>query len=81
MKIHGREVPIRAHVESISGYSGHGDYNEILAWLMAFNRPPETTFIVHGEPDAARAMATHIEETLGWPVVLPKLGERYGIDL
>ena len=43
VKIHGNEVPVRAHIESISGYSGHGDYNELLAWLMAINRPPEST--------------------------------------
>lgn len=81
VKIHGGYFPVKAHIESISGYSGHGDYNELMAWLMGFNRPPEKTFIVHGEPDAAKAMADHIEQKFGWQVVLPTLGERYEINM
>ncbi|MEJ2231974.1 MAG: MBL fold metallo-hydrolase [Nitrospirales bacterium] len=49
VRIHGEDVPIKAQVENISGFSAHADYNEILAWLMGFNRPPKQTFIVHGE--------------------------------
>jgi len=57
VKIHGKKVPVRAKIENISGFSAHADYNEILAWLMGFNRPPLKTFIVHGEPDASTALA------------------------
>jgi metallo-beta-lactamase family protein len=81
VKIHGVDVPVNAKVESISGYSGHGDYNELLAWLMGFNCPPEKTFIVHGEPAAAQGMAEHIQKTLKWDVVLPEPGVRYDLDL
>lgn len=34
VKIHGKQIPIRAKIENISGFSAHADYNEILAWLM-----------------------------------------------
>ncbi len=72
VKIHGQEVPIKAKIENISGFSGHADYKEILAWLMGFNRPPIKTFIVHGEPEAAKAMAEKIRTTLGWQVEIPE---------
>ncbi len=81
VKIHGEMVPVRAKVESISGFSAHADYNEALAWLMGFNRPPLKTFIVHGEPDAASAMADHIQKTFGWDVVIPSFKEKITIDL
>ena len=81
VKIHGVEVPIRAAVENISGFSGHADYTEALAWLMGFNKPPEKTFIVHGEPEASQAMAARIREYLRWDVVVPKLDDSFEINL
>ena len=80
VKIHGQQVPVQAHIESISGFSAHADYNETLAWLMGFNRPPSKTFIVHGEPDSSKALAKKIEKTLGWEVVVPEYNEECSID-
>ncbi|MBN2383078.1 MBL fold metallo-hydrolase [bacterium] len=80
VKIHGHEIPVKAKIEMISGYSGHADYNEILAWLMGFNKPPQKTFIVHGEPHAARSMAEKIREHFGWDVVTPSFGESFQLN-
>ena len=80
VKIHGQQVPVNAKIENISGFSGHGDYSEILAWLMAFNKAPEKTFIVHGEEKASHAMAEKIREKFGWNVILPEYGQTYEID-
>jgi metallo-beta-lactamase family protein len=80
VKIHGQQIPIRARIENISGFSAHADYNEILAWLMGFNRPPTKTFIVHGEPESSKALAEKIKTRLGWNVVIPKFMERFEID-
>ncbi len=77
VKIHGMEIPVRAQIESISGFSAHADYQETLAWLMGFNRPPMQTFIVHGEPEAAAALADKIITKLGWTVVIPQQNERF----
>lgn len=75
VKIHGQHVPVKAHIETITGFSGHADFKEILAWLMGFNRPPRRTFLVHGEPDASRALAEKIRTTLGWEVTIPQFME------
>jgi metallo-beta-lactamase family protein len=80
VKIHGKQIPIRAKVETISGFSGHGDYNEILAWLMAFNKKPKMTFLVHSEPDACNSMATKIQNQLGWKTVIPEYGQTYELE-
>jgi len=80
VKIHGQQIPIRAKIENISGFSAHADYNEILAWLMGFNRPPLKTFIVHGEPEAAEALAEKIKNRFGWDVIIPKFKESFEID-
>jgi len=81
VKIHGQQIPVKAKIESITSYSGHADYNEILAWLMGFNKPPEKTFIVHGEPEASQAMTEKIRNLFGWDVVIPQFGENFEIDM
>lgn len=81
VKMHGREVPIRAKIESISGFSGHADYNEILAWLMGLNKAPVKIFIVHGEPEASNAFAEKIRTHYGWDVEVPGPGDGYVIEL
>ncbi|HJX30814.1 MAG TPA: MBL fold metallo-hydrolase [Thermodesulfobacteriota bacterium] len=80
VKIHGQQIPIRAKIENISGFSAHADYNETLAWLMGFNRPPLKTFIVHGEPEAAQSLAEKITTLFGWDVIIPKFKESFEID-
>jgi len=81
VKFHGVEVPIRANIESIAGFSGHGDYNEILAWLMGFNRPPDKTYIVHGEPEASKSLAEKIGDRYGWNVVIPGRDQTVELDM
>lgn len=81
VKIHGAYVPVRAHITSIPGFSGHADYEEILAWLLGFPKPPEATFLVHGEPAAREALAGHIRRHNGGPVVLPEEGRALPLDL
>ena len=80
VKIHGEDVAVKANVENIPGYSAHADYNEILAWLMGFNRPPKQTFIVHGEPEASQALAQKIGQVLHWQTVIPKFGEGFQLE-
>ncbi len=81
VKIHGGYVPIKAKIESITGFSGHADYNEILAWLMGFNKAPEKTFIVHGEPESSASLAEKIRNQFGWDVVIPAFGDCFELDI
>ncbi len=81
VKMYGELIPVRAHVANISGYSGHADYNEILAWLMGFNRPPVKTFLVHGERVASKSLADKIRNKLGWEVVIPRYGVSHELEL
>lgn len=81
VRIHGEEVPVKAKIENISGFSGHADYNEVLAWLMGFNRKPRTTFLVHGERESSEALAKRIRRRLGWEVEIPEFGQTFELDL
>lgn len=61
IRIFGIDYPVRAAIHTISSFSAHGDYEEILRWFGGFSPIPRQTFLVHGEPNAIAAMQQHIE--------------------
>lgn len=75
IKFHGFTHTIAAEVTAISGLSGHADFSEILRWLRPLSQVPEITFITHGEPGPASAMAGHVKEGLGHNPIVPELGD------
>ena len=75
LHIHGRDVPVNAHVYRVEGLSGHGDQRELLRWLSGFQRPPAACYLVHGEPHASEAMARAVTEELDWNVRPARDGE------
>jgi len=69
-------VRVEAEVAVVDAYSSHADQAELLAWLARAPRPPETLFVVHGEPDAAATLRDRVDETLGWTAVVARHAER-----
>jgi metallo-beta-lactamase family protein len=78
LRIHGRDIPVRATVRRIDALSGHADRTEIGRWLAAMP-PPRLTFLVHGEPPAAKGMADFLEATRGWATHVPRLEETFNL--
>lgn len=72
VKIHGQWVPVNADVKDLPMLSAHADANELMRWLSGFTRPPQQTFVVHGEPSASEAMRVRIDKDLGWDCVVPR---------
>jgi metallo-beta-lactamase family protein len=79
LRIHGRDVPVRAVVRQVDALSGHADRHELDRWLGTM-AAPRRTFLVHGEPPAATAMAEFIRSRRGWDVHTPRLGEEAELD-
>ena len=67
----GNFVPVRADVANIRSFSVHADHAELLAWLGAATRPPDTTLVVHGESTGSEQLRAAIESDLGWPAMVP----------
>jgi metallo-beta-lactamase family protein len=76
LRMHGRDVPVRARVEMLDGLSAHADREEILRWLSGFTQPPRQTHVVHGEDAAAESLAFAIRERLGWRASVAQDGAR-----
>src|SRR5262249_38781949 len=68
VRIFSEQVPIRAQIAALEQFSDHADTIELLSWLKTFKRPPQNTFLVHGEPAAASRLQQAITSSLGWKV-------------
>jgi metallo-beta-lactamase family protein len=81
VKIHGHWVPVNARIEKLDSMSAHADASEITDWLRTVTKPPQMTYVVHGEATAQDALKVRIESTFGWRVHIPQHGERVEVPL
>jgi metallo-beta-lactamase family protein len=75
LKIFGEQVPVHARIRFVDGFSAHGDEAELLRWLSGLRKPPQRLFLVHGEPEAAQALATAIHARFGWQPEIAQYGQ------
>jgi metallo-beta-lactamase family protein len=73
IRVFGEEIPLRAKVEVLGGYSAHGDRRELQQWLDAVRGGnakgvAPAVHLVHGEPDAQEAFAAQLRAA-GYPSV------------
>ncbi len=76
IKVFGDEIPLRARVEIINGYSAHADRGELRRWLDAArdtSRDLRDVFLVHGEPESQDAFAADLADA-GYVVSCPAPG-------
>jgi metallo-beta-lactamase family protein len=77
VRILGQWIPVRCRIERIGGFSAHADWQEILHWLEGLKVAPRRTFLTHGEPAPAEAMAKHIRDRFGWVTEVPHYAQRF----
>jgi metallo-beta-lactamase family protein len=71
VRIHGRDIPVRAEVVSLDGLSAHADYREMISWLRSIKSSPRRVFITHGQIGPAESFRQHLQEQLGWQSEIP----------
>jgi metallo-beta-lactamase family protein len=81
VRIFSQEVPIRARVAALEQFSDHADTEELMCWLQSFKGPPSTTFLVHGEPEAASLLQQTISSRLGWNVKVAQWMQKVALQL
>lgn len=75
VRIMGEDVPVRAEIVTLGGFSAHADQSALIGWARHFARPPAMTYLVHGEEKSACALAGRLEADLGWRVAVPNPAE------
>jgi metallo-beta-lactamase family protein len=77
VSIFGYDHRIRAQVTKIEGFSGHGDYQEMINYFTGCQNTKQIrkVFIVHGESQSQEAMKDHLYEAGFRNIVIPEKGE------
>jgi len=71
----GEEVPVRASIHTMGGFSAHADQDGLLDWygVMAPSRP--RTIVTHGEDRARNAFSEQLKKRFGVKAECPALDD------
>ena len=73
IRLFGEDVPVRASIHTINGFSAHADQRELLQWRAGISGR-KGTFLVHGE---AKVMNIFAAQLKGERVEMPQPGQSF----
>ena len=79
--IFNEPVAVRCLVKGIGAYSAHADQPALLDWIGRANQEGKLkkVFIVQGEENSAKALASAVKDNLAAEAVVPKLSETFDL--
>ena len=80
VQIFDEEVPVRAEIVTLGGFSAHAGQGALLGWLRGFAAAPRRVLLVHGEVRATTPFAVRIAATLGWTALVPERGRKMDLE-
>ncbi|MBI5799087.1 MAG: MBL fold metallo-hydrolase [Candidatus Yonathbacteria bacterium] len=80
VRIFDEDVPVRAKVVTLQGYSAHKDMNALLEYVTAMQDSLKKVFVVHAELGAGLFFAQRVRDYLGIETTVPKSGDVAEID-
>ena len=72
----GENVPIKAKIENIRGYSAHADSDGLVAFVKNTKKKVKKVFLTMGEPYVSNILANRLYKELNVDAVVPKEGEQ-----
>jgi len=75
VNIFGDEVPVRASIHTMGGFSAHADQNGLLEWFGSVAPSKPRTIITHGEDRARTVLSGLINTRFGMKTECPNLGD------
>lgn len=72
LRIYGEDIPIRAEVAALDGFSAHADADALIRWMRTAPTAPRMTYVTHGEPESSDALRLRIKHELGWSAGVPE---------
>ena len=61
VNILGDEFHVKAKIEILDSFSGHADHDELLGWFNRVSGPKKQVYLVHGEPERAKALQAALQ--------------------
>jgi len=83
VRIHGREVAVRARIRRIDSYSAHADQQELVNWAVERMPVKRGIFLTHGEDPARATLRDHLVASGCEPgrIFMPLLDETFVLSL
>lgn len=81
VRIFGEEVPVRATIDTITGFSGHKGSDQLVEFVKSVSKKIEQIFVVMGEPSSSEFLANRLRDQVAVNAVTPKEGERVELYL
>jgi metallo-beta-lactamase family protein len=79
IRLNGRDLRVKAKVETLSAWSAHADRDELLKFAEGCLPHAKTIFTALGEPESERFLAQRIHDFLGGNSVVPQAGQVWEI--
>lgn len=70
-EINGRIHDVRCQVSEVQGLSGHGEREDLVAWVRSMREPPRRIILNHGTDSARERLAADLETATGVRCELP----------
>jgi len=80
VRISGEDVVVRAHIVTITGYSGHKDSDGLLEFVESMQDALKKVFVVMGEPKSAMFLAQKLRDNLGIDARVPEEKESVTLE-
>ncbi len=80
VRITGEYVQVKAHVVTISGYSGHKDSDDLISFVEDMADTVKKIFVVMGEPKSSMFLVQKIRDNLGLEAYAPEQGESVTLE-
>lgn len=75
IKIDGKKVPIKAQIETVSGYSSHKDSDGLVNFVADTVERVKKVYVVMGEPKSALSLVQKLRDNLDVDAVHPREGD------
>jgi len=75
VRLFGEDIPVRARIHTINGFSAHADQGELVAWHDRIGGS-KATFLVHGEEKAMKELTLRLPNQR---VEMPRLHDRFDL--
>jgi metallo-beta-lactamase family protein len=75
VRIFGQDVPVRATIHTLGGFSAHAGQSGLLNWISALMPNHPRVFLTHGEDGPRAALRQKLKSRFGLDATLPYYGD------
>lgn len=79
--IDGDKVRVHAHIDTLTGYSGHADRDQLMDFVESTGESLQRVFVTMGEPKVSNFFAQRLKDFLDVDAAVPEAGQTFNIEL